>query len=323
MLRPRFILVPLLLLAISPFIAGAQGPIVPPSAPAESARADQNSTDGLRLRLQDLLNAAKDRDVPKLKSLIKELEIPNYHDWFTKTFGEENGERMAENYGRNFSEGDSYLVTLFTQLASEDGEFTVRRVRDAMASRRTSEEEPPAPRVWRGPADPFIVTWKDGGLSASPRIRLVGTFVNLDGSFRLVSAFRQPVDSPGMSTYPNLRGPEKSSDASNSPSGAENDQETKRAGVGGAGYPTCVYCPAAEYSTAARNRRLEGTVVLQVLVQPDGSGTDIQVVKSPDPELTQMALDSVSKWRFNPARNANGEPVPAHVPIEVTFRLAK
>jgi TonB family protein len=323
MLIPRHILIPFLILAFRPLFARSQGPIAPPSAPSESGRADQNSSDGLRLRLQDLLIAAKDHDAPKLKSLIKQLEIPNYQDWFAKTFGDESGERMAENHRRNFGDGDSYLETLFTQLASEDGEFTVRRALDALASRRTSEGEPPAPKVWRGPADPFIVTWKNRGLSASPRVRPIGTFVYLDGSFRLVSAFGLPEYSPGMSSYTNLSGPEKAAAASNNPSGGGNDQDTRHAGVGGVGYPSCVYCPAAEYSNAARNRHLEGTVVLQVIVQPDGSAADIQVVKSTDPELTQMAMDSVSKWRFNPARNANGEAVPVHVPIEVTFRLAK
>lgn len=326
MLLPRRILVSFLIPLLFSLFARAQGPIVPRPAPAESASTGQNSTDGLRLRLQDLLIAAKDRDVPKLRSLIKQLEIPNYQDWFTKTFGEENGERLAEYYGRNFAEGDSYLETLFTQLASEDGEFTVRRVGGAEATARTTGVEPPAPKGWRGPADPVTVTWKNRGLSAFPSIRPIGTFVYLDGSFRLVSAFRSPVYPPGMSPYPNLSPvdpPGKAADPSDNPPGGGNVQGIYRTGVGGVGYPSCVYCPSAEYSNAARNRHMEGTVVLQVIVQPDGSAADIQVVKSPEPELTQMAVDSVSKWRFNPARNANGEAVPVHVPVEITFRLAK
>jgi len=323
MLRPHFILVPLLLLATSPFFAGAQGPIAPPSTPTESARTDENSPDGLRLRLQDLLNAAKDHDAPKLESLIKQLEIPNSQDWFKKTFDDEYAKRLAENHALNFADGDTFLETLFTQLANEDGEFTVRKVRDSMASRRTPEGEPPATNVSRGPADRFIVSWNNRGSSTPTRGRPIGSFVYLDGSFRLLSAFRSPVFSPGMTSYPDLSGHEKAADPSDNPSGGQNDQNTRRAGVGGVGYPSCVYCPAAEYSNAARSRHLEGTVVLQVLVQPDGSGADIQVVKSPDPELTQMALDSVSKWRFNPARNTNGEAVPVHVPIEMTFRFPK
>jgi protein TonB len=73
----------------------------------------------------------------------------------------------------------------------------------------------------------------------------------------------------------------------------------------------------------ARTKRLEGTVVLQVIIQADGGVTNIEVMKSPDAELTQMAIDGVSKWHMNPARLAGGDPVPVRVPIEVTFRLLK
>jgi TonB family protein len=66
---------------------------------------------------------------------------------------------------------------------------------------------------------------------------------------------------------------------------------------------------------------MEGIVVLQAIIQTDGRVTDIQVVKSPYPELTEMALEGVNKWHMNPARRMDGEPVPAIVPIEVTFRL--
>jgi TonB family protein len=64
-------------------------------------------------------------------------------------------------------------------------------------------------------------------------------------------------------------------------------------------------------------------VVLQVTVKPDGSVTDIQVLKSPDEELSGMATVTVRGWRLNPARRADGEPVTLKFPIEVTFRLAR
>jgi TonB family protein len=68
---------------------------------------------------------------------------------------------------------------------------------------------------------------------------------------------------------------------------------------------------------------MEGTVLLKAIVQADGGVTDIQVVKSPSPELTEIALEGVSKWHMNPARRADGEPVPVFVPIEIVFRLVK
>jgi TonB family protein len=320
----RRTLVPFLILVFPPLAARSQGPIAPPPSPAESVLAYQNSPDGLRQQLQDILAVAREHNASKLESLIKQMEIPNSEDWFTKTYGEEIGERLAGAYGRNLANGETDLESLFTQLASEDGEFTVRRVLDALASRRTSEGEPPAPKVWRGPADPFIVTWKNRGLSASPRVRPIGPFVYLDGSFRLAAMFRSPA--PGRSTYPNLSGEAPhglAAETSDIPSGWGNDQGTYRTGVGGVGYPICTYCPDPEYTKEARAKHLEGIVILQVIVQPDGQATDIQVVKTIDPGLAQKAIEAVSRWRFNPARRADGEPVPVVVPIEVNFRLLK
>jgi hypothetical protein len=40
-----------------------------------------------------------------------------------------------------------------------------------------------------------------------------------------------------------------------------------RAGVGGVGVPRCIYCPAPRYSGDARKAKVEGTVLLQVVIQ--------------------------------------------------------
>ena len=325
MLLRRRTIVSLLFPVIVPLFAQVQGPIAPPSTPAGSDPVDQNSSDGLRMQLQSVLTAAKDNDVPKLKSLIQAFEIPDYRDWFTKTFGNENGERQTEYHSRNFADGDTYLETLFTQLASEDGEFTIRRV-SARAEGGEPGESASAIKGWQGRVEPFVVTWKNRGLSASPRFLPIGTFIRLDGSFRLVSAFRRPEYSPGMSPYPNLSSvdpPGKAADSADNPPGGANEQVAYRPGAGGVGYPSCIYCPSPEFTNEARAKHVEGTVVLQVIVQPDGQATDIQVVKTIDAGLAQKAVEAVSKWRFNPAHRADGEAVPVHVPIEVTFRLAK
>jgi TonB family protein len=322
MLRPRFILVFLLLPALFPFFTGAQGPIAPPSAPAESARADQNSSDGLQLRLQDLLNAAEDRDVPKLKSLIKQMEIPNYEDWFAKAYGKERGESYAGSYGRDLARNQSDLETLFLQLANDDGEIATRKVNDA-----------PAPGMevrmldgLQGAAEIFFASWKKRDSSADSRGNPIGYFVFHDGSFRLVRAFRiiaiNPMMSSHSATFQDARPGQSGRAPDNLPSSGQINGPIRSA-VRFSTFPTCDYCPPAEYSKAARKKHLEGTVVLQAMIQPDGSATDIQVVKSPDPELSQMAMDSVSRWRFNPARNTDGEAVPYKFGIEVNFRLAK
>jgi TonB family protein len=101
------------------------------------------------------------------------------------------------------------------------------------------------------------------------------------------------------------------------------DDGVYRAGVGGVGYPSCDRCPDPKHTKLARKKKLEGTVALKVIIQADGGITDIQLVKSPAQELTDMAIEAVKKWHMNPARRADGESVPVVVPVEVTFRLLK
>jgi protein TonB len=90
---------------------------------------------------------------------------------------------------------------------------------------------------------------------------------------------------------------------------------------GGVNYPTCVYCPPAKYSEEARKAKFQGTVTLQVLVTPDGRGTEIEVVKSLGMGLDEQAVDAVKGWKFKPAYGPDGKPVATTIGIEVMFRL--
>ena len=94
-----------------------------------------------------------------------------------------------------------------------------------------------------------------------------------------------------------------------------------RPGTNGVGYPTCVYCPDPKYSEEARKAKYQGTVVLQVVITPDGRATEIQVVKGPGLGLEEKAVEAVKLWRFKPAMGPGGKPVPVVVPLEITFRL--
>jgi TonB family protein len=94
-----------------------------------------------------------------------------------------------------------------------------------------------------------------------------------------------------------------------------------RAGVGGHSVPQCIYCPAPEYTSKGRSKRIEGSVVLQVTVTPDGRAINISVTRSLDPGLDAQAVKVVSKWKFKPAVGPTGQLVPVIVPIEITFHL--
>jgi TonB family protein len=75
------------------------------------------------------------------------------------------------------------------------------------------------------------------------------------------------------------------------------------------------------YPTRAKVLRLEGKVVLNVLVMEDGSLHDLKVVQG-DAGLAQAALDAVKQWRYQPFL-LDGKPVKRETTITVDFKLPR
>ncbi|MGB2669394.1 MAG: energy transducer TonB [Candidatus Acidiferrum sp.] len=94
-----------------------------------------------------------------------------------------------------------------------------------------------------------------------------------------------------------------------------------KAGVDGIGIPTCVYCPAPNYTDKARNAKIEGSVVLLVVINEDGRAGRIAVTRANDDGLAIKAIEAVRKWQFSPAPDKGGKADAVLAPIEVTFRL--
>jgi protein TonB len=68
--------------------------------------------------------------------------------------------------------------------------------------------------------------------------------------------------------------------------------------------------------------KIQGAVLLQCTVRPDGSVTDIQVLRSLDPTfgLDEEAKRAARQWRFAPGTRM-GQPVSVQITIELTFTL--
>lgn len=90
--------------------------------------------------------------------------------------------------------------------------------------------------------------------------------------------------------------------------------------VGGVTPPRAIYAPDPEYTTAAKNAKIHGTVPLWLVVTAEGLPEYVHVARSLDSGLDQAAVDAVKQWRFAPAMK-NGKPVAIAIAIEVNFRL--
>ncbi|HEY7402521.1 MAG TPA: energy transducer TonB [Candidatus Angelobacter sp.] len=78
--------------------------------------------------------------------------------------------------------------------------------------------------------------------------------------------------------------------------------------------------PEPTFSDAARYEKYQGVVVLSIVVDKDGTVTDVNIVRPLGLGLDDQAADGVKTWRFSPATR-NGQPVRVLINIEVSFNL--
>jgi periplasmic protein TonB len=93
------------------------------------------------------------------------------------------------------------------------------------------------------------------------------------------------------------------------------------AGSGGYGFPACLYCPKAEFTNEAMKVKLQGVVVLTVVITPDGHVTDIHLSKGLGLGLDEKAIEAVRTWRLKPALGPDGKPASVRQTIELGFQL--
>jgi TonB family protein len=77
-----------------------------------------------------------------------------------------------------------------------------------------------------------------------------------------------------------------------------------------------------QYTADAMRAKVQGTVLLECVVLPDGTVGPVEVVRSLDSTfgLDQEAIKAAKQWRFKPGTRF-GEPVAVLVTIELTFTL--
>ncbi|HET9032796.1 MAG TPA: energy transducer TonB [Dokdonella sp.] len=76
-----------------------------------------------------------------------------------------------------------------------------------------------------------------------------------------------------------------------------------------------------KYSVQAVRERMEGKVILKVLVGPDGNPEEILLEKSSGYEdLDRSAITAVKTWAFNPGMK-NGSAIRGYVLVPVEFNL--
>jgi len=88
----------------------------------------------------------------------------------------------------------------------------------------------------------------------------------------------------------------------------------------GVSAPVPIFSPDPDYSEEARKAKYQGTVVLTVIVGPDGRVHNAKVARSLGMGLDEKAIEKVMVWKFKPATK-DSKPVAVEVSVEVQFNL--
>jgi TonB family protein len=88
----------------------------------------------------------------------------------------------------------------------------------------------------------------------------------------------------------------------------------------GVAAPALLHKLEPDYSVEARAAKVQGTVVLSVVIGTDGRASDVQLRKGVGYGLDEQALDAITQWTFKPGMR-DGMAVPVQASIEVNFRL--
>ena len=78
---------------------------------------------------------------------------------------------------------------------------------------------------------------------------------------------------------------------------------------------------APVYPTIAQQAKIQGTVVLEIVIGPTGTVTEARVLRQ-NPLLDAAAVDAVRKWKYTPTL-LNGAPVAVMMTVTLTFDMGK
>ena len=84
--------------------------------------------------------------------------------------------------------------------------------------------------------------------------------------------------------------------------------------------PKKVHTINPAYPDIAKQARVQGIVILECTISPQGKVTDVKVLRG-IPLLDQAAIDAVKQWVYTPTL-LNGVPVPVIMTVTVNFKLS-
>jgi TonB family protein len=84
--------------------------------------------------------------------------------------------------------------------------------------------------------------------------------------------------------------------------------------------PMLIYMVDPEFSAEARQAKIEGIVLVNMIVSPQGVPVNVHVLRGLGHGLDEQAVEAVKQYRLKPAFE-EGKPVPVELNVEVNFKI--
>lgn len=84
--------------------------------------------------------------------------------------------------------------------------------------------------------------------------------------------------------------------------------------------PVLIHKAEAEYPEEARRARIEGVVILEAVINKDGTVGEVEIIKSAHKSLDEASIKAVKQYKFIPGK-INGKPVRCFFTVSITFTL--
>jgi protein TonB len=85
--------------------------------------------------------------------------------------------------------------------------------------------------------------------------------------------------------------------------------------------PEIIEKVAPKYPEEAKKDKIQGIVILELVIEADGRVSDIRALQDPDSRLTAAAVEAVRQWRFSPAKGKDGNPLRVLSSVTLNFQL--
>ena len=266
--------------------------------------ADAQSNDGFRAQVAAIIQAYRGGDTTTGRRLIEQFRLTNSKDWFSEHLEPQQSADLAIRYDRlyaNFAESFEHTVEAVVANGSAELESDVENGRGETP---TTVRRPGAKLsgiVSIKPADLFYCHFKitvqtRDTLQTRETTSWADTFVHQDGAFRFL----------GFGAWPFWVWQDGSEGGA--PSGGSFSTP-----------PVLIYRVNPAYPHEARSRKVEGVVVVRLLIDKEGLVKKADVV-SGDPLLTEAALDAVRLWRYKPG-TLGGTSSESEATVNINFSL--